>query len=74
MGMLKPFILVAPYGTLQYLKEFGFRTWDQWWDESYDLEPDPAKRLLKIFDIIDYIDSKSIEELRELYQQMRPIL
>jgi len=74
IGMLKPFILVAPYATLQYLKEFGFRTWDQWWDESYDLEADPAKRLLKIFDIIDYIDSKSIEELREMYQQMRPIL
>ena len=69
-----PIILVAPPRTLEYLKTFGFRTFDKWWDESYDLEEDHEKRLLKIFDVIDFINNKSLDELKIIYQEMKEIL
>jgi hypothetical protein len=69
-----PIILAAPPYTLEYLKTFGFKTFDRWWDESYDTEEDHYERIIKIFDVIDYINSKSIEELREIYTEMDEIL
>lgn len=69
-----PFLLVASPYTLKYLKEFGFKTFDQWWSEDYDLEENHEKRLLMIFDLIDYINSKSIDELKIIYDEMKPVL
>lgn len=70
----RPFILAAPPNTLKYLKEQGFKTFSEFWDESYDDEYDHGKRLIKIFDLIDYIGNKSIEELTEILKQMEDIL
>jgi hypothetical protein len=69
-----PIVLVAPPYTLEYLKTFGFKTFDKWWDESYDIETNHHKRIIKIFDVIDYINSKSIEELKIIYSEMTEIL
>lgn len=69
-----PFILVAGPFSLEYLKKLGFRTFDQWWDESYDQEVDHHKRILKIFKIIDYINNKSFDELKIIYNEMVEIL
>jgi hypothetical protein len=69
-----PVIVVAPPRTLEYLKTFGFQTFDKWWDESYDLEEDHEQRLLKIFDVIDYINEKSLQELEIIYNEMAEIL
>jgi hypothetical protein len=74
MFTLTPFIMVgAPY-TLKYLRDLGFETFDKWWDESYDEETDHEKRMLKIYDLINYIDHKSIQELERLYKEMLPTL
>jgi hypothetical protein len=70
----KPFILVGPPNTLEYMKSHGFQTFSDFWDESYDTETNHETRLLKIFQLIDYIDSKSIQELRDMYNQMLPII
>ena len=70
----RPFVLVAPPCTLEYLKQCGVKTFDKWWDESYDQELNHEKRLIKILKLIDYIDSFSIDELRDMYQEMIPIL
>lgn len=70
----KPFILVAPPYTLEYLKSYGFKSFDQYWDESYDTELDHGERLAKILYIIDNILAKPIEELREMYKEMIPIV
>jgi hypothetical protein len=70
----KPFVLAAPPHTLKYLKEEGYKTFNEFWDESYDDCENHEERLMKIFDVIDFIDSKSIDELREMYEQMKPIL
>lgn len=71
---LRPFILVAPPYSLEYLKTFGFKTFSQWLDESYDRELDHGKRMAKIFSLIDFINNKSIDELQAMYNEMKPVL
>ena len=70
----KPFILVAPPKTLQYIKEDGFKTFSDFWDESYDDCLNHEDRLLKIFDLIDWVNNKSLEELIVMYRGMRSIM
>ncbi len=74
MWFRKPFILLAPPGTLQYMHEHGYKTFNDFWDESYDLCTNHEERLSKIFEVIRYIESKSIEELKEIYKEMESIL
>jgi hypothetical protein len=74
IGNNMPFILVAPPYSLEYLKTFGFQTFDRWWDESYDQETDHYNRLVKIFDIIDYINSKPLIELTNMYCEMKTVI
>lgn len=69
-----PLILVAPPYSLEYVKTLGFKTFDRWWDESYDTEKNHEKRLIKILDLIDYIDSMSLEQLTHLYLEMEDVL
>lgn len=70
----KPFILVAPPFTLEYMKKLGFLTFNKWWDESYDLEENHSHRLRKIFSQINRINSLEISELEEMYKEMMPVL
>ncbi len=70
----RPFVLFAPPKTLEYFKQFGFKTFGDFWDESYDDELDHEIRLIKLFKVIDYIDKLSIQECRDLLEQMQPIL
>ena len=74
MWYRKPFIVMAPPGTLKYLHEEGYQTFSDFWDESYDLCTNHEERLFKIFEVIEYIESKSIEELHAIYREMEPIL
>ncbi len=68
----KPFIMVGPPGNLEYMHKWGFQTFSEYWDESYDQEECHHKRLCKIFDLMEWIGNKSIEELQELYNIMMP--
>ena len=56
------------------MKNDGFKTFSEFWDESYDNETDHQKRFIKIFEIIDYIESLSIEECKDMYVRMDEIL
>jgi len=69
-----PFVIVGLPNTLALLRRVGFKTFGDFWDESYDEEINNEKRLLKILDTIDYIDTFTLDELTELKKQMTPIL
>lgn len=69
-----PFILFGASGTLDYLKKHGFKTFDNFWDESYDSETDPHLRFLKCCELVRKIVSKPTTELEIMYQAMLPIL
>jgi len=69
----KPFILAGTHGSLGYLREYGFKTFDGIIDESYDLEPDPVIRMRKITDTMREIQSWSAEEKHQAQQQLQTI-
>lgn len=74
ISFLKPFILVAPPLCLEYLSDLGFKTFSDYWDESYDLELDSHRRLIKIFKVIEGLNETPIHELRQMYKDMQPVL
>jgi hypothetical protein len=51
----QPFILATTHGSLQYLRNYGFKTFDHVWNESYDLEIDPVQRLISIVKLMQQI-------------------
>ena len=74
MYALTPFILFGAQGYLSTLKsDYGFKTFDQYWDESYD-HCQNYERITKIYKVIDYVDKKSESELLSMYDDMSDIL
>jgi hypothetical protein len=53
----QPFILAGTHGSLEYLRSYGFKTFSDVWDESYDLVEDPAERLIQIAELMKYISN-----------------
>ena len=71
---VRPFILCGPLGSLELMRKDGFKTFGDFWDESYDNESDHTKRLEKIFELINEIDSWSIRKCQDVYAEMMPTL
>jgi hypothetical protein len=71
---MNPFVIAGAPHCLEYLKELGFKTFDRWWDESYDQEEDHEKRLIKILEVVDYIDSLPVENLKLIQDEMSEVL
>lgn len=69
-----PFVLAGPAHNLQYLREYGFQTFGQWWDESYDDIEDPSERLSAIGQTMEQICSHSLSELQAMLTEMQPVL
>jgi len=53
----QPFILAGTSGSLEYLRSYGFKTFGDIWNESYDLVEDPAERLIQIAELMKYIST-----------------
>ena len=70
----QPFVVVQAPGSLKYLQSYGFKTFNEWWDESYDDIQDPVTRLQAIATIINDIGSKDIHELEKLRMEMAGVL
>lgn len=51
----QPFILVATQGSLEYLRSYGFKTFDTVWNESYDQIQNPEERLIAVVDLMRQI-------------------
>lgn len=74
MHYLRPFILIAPPKSLTYLKTLGFKTFSEFWDESYDDEYNHENRLIKIFKVIDLLSELTIVSKASAYKKIFPIL
>ena len=53
----QPFIIAGTHGSLEYLRSYGFKTFGNIWDESYDLIEDPAERLIQIAELMKQINN-----------------
>lgn len=58
----QPFVLLAPHGSLQYLKDYGFITYETVWDETYDKIEDPMTRMHAVIQLMTAISSWTVEE------------
>lgn len=72
--MQMPFVLVSTAGSLQYLRDYGFKTFDNIWDESYDAETNDSKRLEMIADLLKKLDQLSKNEKQDMFNLAIPII
>jgi hypothetical protein len=73
MACAQPFILAATMGSLEYLRGYGFETFGDLIDESYDTIPDPAERLQAICIEMKRISQLPQEEKNQLFNDMKQI-
>ena len=71
--MKKPFIIMGPKNFMIYLRQMGFRTFYEYWDEDYD-GFSLKQRYKMILSLIDHLSHKSKNELDQMYQSMQEIL
>jgi hypothetical protein len=74
MVMTQPFILAGPPESLQYLKDYGFKTFGSVWDESYDQIQDHGERLDAIIDLINHLGSLPKEKFDQMLERCASIV
>jgi hypothetical protein len=67
-----PFVLVAPAGSLAYMREYGFQTFAGILDESYDEETDDLRRIERVVQLLKDLDSLSVRERQQIHQACLP--
>jgi len=72
LGM--PFVLSAPAGSLAYLRQYGFKTFDSVWDESYDAQPHDERRVTVLTRLLADLDKKTLTEKNDIFQKCIPII
>jgi hypothetical protein len=65
IAMQQPFILQSCKHSLEYLRRYGFKTFGEFWDESYD-EADDTVRTYEIGKLLENINSMSQKEKASL--------
>ena len=70
----QPFIMMGAPNSLQHLKDVGFKTFDAWWDESYDLEYNNVKRMQMINNIVEEITNWSTEKKIQFTHEVKDIV
>ena len=68
-----PFLMMAAPNHIKNLRRMGFKSFSQFWDESYDYQQG-IQRIEAIQKIIDDLAKLKHNELDDLYRQMLPIL
>lgn len=74
IAQFHPFIIFGRPGVLAKLKELGFKTFDKWWDESYDTIEDNDNRFEMVYNQVKKIQSLSHEELIKMIEEMKDVL
>lgn len=67
-----PFVLVAPAGSLDYLRKYGFKTFAGIFDESYDDETDDIRRIERVTQLLKELNNLSIKERQQIHRYCLP--
>jgi hypothetical protein len=73
MLLKKPMIVMGSQDSLEYLRQMGFRTFYEFWDEDYDGFSE-ENRYQRILELIEWISKQSNDSLAHMYQRMSTIL
>lgn len=68
-----PFVVYGGRNFLSNLRRFGFRTFEQFWDESYDAYSG-VDRIIKMQTLLKTIANKTVSDLESMLKQMKNIL
>lgn len=68
-----PFLVMASPNYITNLHRLGFKSFSQFWNESYDYQQG-VQRIESIKNIIDSLARLPINELQNMYEEMEPIL
>lgn len=71
---LQPFVVIGSPFILKELKKLGFKTFDSYWDETYDSETSNVDRFRKLNNLIIDLSNKPIKEIHDMYYKMLPDL
>lgn len=69
-----PFMVVSSPGFLKELRNRGYKTFDRWFDESYDDLPKMEDRVFAIVKEVKRLSTLSLEELKSIREEMIPVL
>jgi hypothetical protein len=69
-----PFITAGAKGVLKGMHRLGFRTFNEFWDESYDDIVDDGERMNKIMEIIGQIGTWTPDQILDFRRRVKPIL
>jgi hypothetical protein len=70
----QPFIMLSSPGSLKHLKDLGFKTFSDFWDESYDACLDHDERFKMILNIVETIANWSPEKKLQFTHDVEPII
>ena len=56
------------------MQRLGFKTYSEFWDESYDAIRDPIDRINAVIDVLKDLSKLNTQERQELWQKMIPTL
>jgi hypothetical protein len=71
LGM--PFVIVGTQGSLEYLRSYGFRTFEGIWDESYDLAEDDV-RIARIASLLRSLDELTPAGKQDLFDAAQEVI
>lgn len=69
-----PFILVGSKGALKAMRELGYKTFSEFWDESYDDINDHRVRMQSIVEVCKQIGSWNEQQILDFRRRVKPIL
>lgn len=69
-----PFIVFSWQGTLKFLKNYGYKTFHPYIDESYDNEPDYDKRFKMLIEEIKRLEQFDNDQWVEWQENIKPIV
>jgi hypothetical protein len=70
----QPFLLLAGMGNLEYLRGYGFKTFGDYWDESYDKITDPGERIGAVVDIIENLSNLTHTQQQNMRRDLQYIV
>lgn len=72
IALAMPFVLVAPAHSLEYMRSYGFKTFGDVIDESYDQEINDIMRLEKISQLLTDLNNLSLRERWQIHRHLLP--
>jgi hypothetical protein len=69
-----PFIIIGVNGALKSMHELGFKTFSEFWDESYDEIEDPTLRLVKIIEVCKEIGTWDNEKILDFKRKVKSVI